>query len=106
MGLKMPVSATAGLSAGWRLSSRAGWRGVLESGCWATSGLAVSSRARTRGRMGVPAGLELRQRDAGLALVLPGLVGVAGLADVVGVGLEEEDLADRPVGVDAGQERR
>src|SRR6476469_5271134 len=92
MGLKMPVSATGGLSAGWRLSSRAGWRGVLESGCWASRGLVASTRTRTRGRMGVPAELELRQRHAGLALILPGLVGVAGLADIVGVGLEEDHL--------------
>ena len=47
--------------------------------------------------------LELRQRHAGLPLVLAGLVGVAGLADVVGIGLEEEHLADAFVGVDLGR---
>src|SRR4051794_21704327 len=50
--------------------------------------------------------LELRQSHPGLLLVLPLLVGVAGLADVIVIGLEEQNLADAFVGVDLGREGR
>src|SRR3954468_4567709 len=46
--------------------------------------------------------LELGQGHPGLLLVLALLVGITGLANVVCVGLEEEDLANPFVGVNLG----
>src|ERR1700683_1899944 len=48
--------------------------------------------------------LQLRQHDSLLRLVLAFAVGVAGFADLVG--LEEKDLAQAFVGVDARRQRR
>src|SRR5664280_1541200 len=50
--------------------------------------------------------LQLGQDDALLLLILSLAVGVAGLAHVVGIGLEEEDLAQALVGVDARRQWR
>src|SRR6185312_13233512 len=50
--------------------------------------------------------LELGQGHPGLLLVLALLVGIAGLANVVRVGLEEEDLADPFVSVNLGGQGR
>src|SRR5690606_1743733 len=47
-----------------------------------------------------------RQGHAGLALVLAATVAVGRLADVIGVGLEEQHLRHALVGVDARRQRR
>src|SRR3954464_15096923 len=46
--------------------------------------------------------LELGQGHPSLLLVLALLVGIAGLADIIRVGFEEEDLANPFVGVNLG----
>src|SRR5579859_4584174 len=65
----------------------------------------VSGRATfAPGPASAAEGLDFRERDALLALVLAAAIAVGGLADLVG--LEEDDLRDALVRVDLRRQRR